>query len=294
MLMVLGLFVVLNIILFVSDYFIGDGINDVVFYILINSLIGVGVSKYILLGIGIVLGLIVVFGVLGWILCCCCYYLYYFGYSLLVFLLVLGLVDVSLVFCQIMELVKFQLCDGDLDFVVYYKELLKIIFDLKFNLVYIYGESFEWIYFDNEVFLDLMFELGVLKNEGLDFSYMQQLLGIDYMIVGMVVFQCGILLFVFFEGNVFVFVFSFFLQNICLGDILKNLGYQNYFVQGVNLCFVGKDVFLKLYGFDYLYGLEELKSVVVDLYYCNDWGFYDDIVFDEVWKKFEEFFCLGQ
>lgn len=57
--------------------------------------------------------------------------------------------------------------------------------------------------------------------------------------------------------------------------------------------FVGKDVFLKSYGFDYLYGLEELKSVVVDSYYRNDWGFYDDIVFDEAWKKFEEFFRLG-
>lgn len=116
----------------------------------------------------------------------------------------------------------------------------------------------------------------------------------DYIIVGMVVFQCGILLFVLFEGNVLVLVFSFFLQNICFGDILKNFGYQNYFVQGVNLCFVGKDVFLKLYGFDNLYGVEELKMVVVDLFYCNDWGFYDDMVFDEVWKKFEVFFCLGQ
>lgn len=95
---VLGLFVVLNIILFVSDYFIGDGINDAVFYILINSLIGVGVSKYILSGIGIVLGLIAVFGALGWILRRRRYYSYYFGYSLLAFLLALGSVDVSSVF----------------------------------------------------------------------------------------------------------------------------------------------------------------------------------------------------
>lgn len=63
------------------------------------------------------------------------------------------------------------MCDGDLDFVVYYKELVKIIFNLKFNLVYIYGESLEWIYFDNDVFFNFMLELGVLKNEGLDFSY---------------------------------------------------------------------------------------------------------------------------
>ena len=46
---------------------------------------------------------------------------------------------------------------------------------------------------------------------------------------------------------------SFFPQNICLGDILKNSGYENYFVQGANLRFAGKDVFLKSHGFDHLY-----------------------------------------
>ena len=64
----LGLFVVLNITLFASDYFTGDGINDAVLYTLTNSLTGAGVSKYILPGIGIVLGLTAVFGALGWIL----------------------------------------------------------------------------------------------------------------------------------------------------------------------------------------------------------------------------------
>lgn len=64
---VLGLFVVLNITLFASDYFTGDGINDAVLYTLTNSLTGAGVSKYILPGIGIVLGLTAVFGALGWI-----------------------------------------------------------------------------------------------------------------------------------------------------------------------------------------------------------------------------------
>ena len=63
---VLGLFVVLNITLFASDYFTGDGINDAVLYTLTNSLTGAGVSKYILPGIGIVLGLTAVFGALGW------------------------------------------------------------------------------------------------------------------------------------------------------------------------------------------------------------------------------------
>lgn len=101
----------------------------------------------------------------------------------------------------------------------------------------------------------------------------------------MVASQCGIPLFAPFEGNASASVSSFFPQNICLGDILKNSGYENYFVQGANLRFAGKDVFLKSHGFDYLYGAEELKTTVADPAYRNDWGFYDDTVLDETRKN---------
>ncbi|TGB66234.1 hypothetical protein C9E90_13820, partial [Salmonella enterica subsp. enterica serovar Enteritidis] len=92
-----------------------------------------------------------------------------------------------------------------------------------------YGESLERTYFDNDAFPNLTPELGALKNEGLDFSHTMQLPGTDYTIAGMVASQCGIPLFAPFEGNASASVSSFFPQNICLGDILKNSGYQNYF-----------------------------------------------------------------
>ncbi|MDU3895133.1 MAG: phosphoglycerol transferase I, partial [Enterobacter sp.] len=53
-LVVLGIFIVLNITLYASDYFTGDGINDAVLYTLTNSLTGAGVGKYILPGLGLV------------------------------------------------------------------------------------------------------------------------------------------------------------------------------------------------------------------------------------------------
>ncbi|MCU8669993.1 phosphoglycerol transferase I, partial [Klebsiella pneumoniae] len=96
-----------------------------------------------------------------------------------------------------------------------------------------------------------------IKAEAIDFSNTMQLPGTDYTIAGMVASQCGIPLFAPFEGNASASVSSFFPQNICLGDILKNSGYENYFVQGANLRFAGKDVFLKSHGFDHLYGAEE-------------------------------------
>lgn len=291
---VLGFFVVLNLMQYASDYFTGDGITDAVLYTMTNSLTGAGVSKYILPAAGLVLALVLIFSGLGWLLRRRRHHPHHFGYSLLALCLALGSVDASPAFRQLTELVKSQSRDGDPDFASYYKEPSKTIRNPKLNLVYIYGESLERTYFNNDAFPDLAPELNKLKSESLDFSHTIQLPGTDYTIAGMVASQCGIPLFAPFEGNASASVSSFFPHNVCLGDILKNAGYQNYFVQGANLRFAGKDVFLKSHGFDYLYGSEELKTTVADPNYRNDWGFYDDTVLDEVWKKYEALSKSGQ
>lgn len=285
-LIVLGLFVVLNITLYASNYFTGEGINDAVLYTLTNSLTGAGVGKYILPGIGLVVGLCAIFGLLGWLLRRR-QHPHHFGYSLLALLLAVGSVNANPAFRQISELMKSQSRDGDPDFATYYKEPAKTLSSPKMNLVYIYGESLERTYFDHQVFPNLTPELGAIKDKGMDFSHTMQLPGTDYTIAGMVASQCGIPLFAPFEGNASSSLSSFFPQTLCLGDILKNSGYENYFVQGANLRFAGKDVFLKSHGFDHLYGSEELKDIVADPHYKNDWGYYDDTVLDEAWKKFE-------
>ena len=291
---VLGLFVVLNITLYASDYFTGDGINDAVLYTLTNSLTGAGIGKYILPGVGVAVALVAVFGALGWVLRRRRHHPHHVGYSLAALLLALASVDASPAFHQISELVKSQSREGDPDFAAYYKEPSKRIDNPQLNLVYIYGESLERTYFDNDAFPNLTPELGRIKDQGIDFSNTMQLPGTDYTIAGMVASQCGIPLFAPFEGNASASVSSFFPQNICLGDILKNSGYENYFVQGANLRFAGKDVFLKSHGFDHLFGAEELKTTVADPAYRNDWGFYDDTVLEETWKKFEELSQSGK
>jgi phosphoglycerol transferase len=163
---VLGLFVVLNITLYASNYFTGDGINDAVLYTLTNSLTGAGVGKYILPGVGLVVALVAVFGALGWVLRRRRHHPHHFGYSLVALVLALASVDASPAFRQISELVKSQSRDGDPDFVAYYKEPSKSIANPKLNLVYIYGESLERTYFDNDAFPNLTPELGKLKSEG--------------------------------------------------------------------------------------------------------------------------------
>lgn len=164
-LVVLGIFIVLNITLYASDYFTGDGINDAVLYTLTNSLTGAGVGKYILPGLGLVLALVTIFGALAWVLRRRRHLPHHHGYSLLALFLALASVDASPAFHQITELVKSQSRDGDPDFVAYYKEPSKTIANPKLNLVYIYGESLERTYFDNDAFPNLTPDLGALKKK---------------------------------------------------------------------------------------------------------------------------------
>lgn len=291
---VLGFFIILNITLVASNYFTGEGINDAVLYTLTNSLTGAGMGKYILPGAGIAAALVAIFGVLGWLLRRRRHHPHHAGYSLLALMLGLASVDASPAFTQLTELVKSQSRPGDPDFGVWYKVPAKQIAHPKYNLVYIYAESLERTYFNEEAFPGLTPELGALKDAALDFSHTTQLPGTDYTIAGMVASQCGIPLFAPFEGNASSSVSSFFPQNLCLGDILKNSGYQNYFIQGANLRFAGKDVFLKSHGFDHLYGSQELKGQLDDPHYMNDWGLYDDTVLDQVWQTYQELSRAGQ
>lgn len=289
LLLVLGLFIILNATLYASNYFTGEGINDAVLYTLTNSLTGAGVSKYVLPGIGLILALFLVFCLLSWLLRRRGDRPHHFGYSLLALLLALASIKTTPAFQQVADLFVSQTRSGESDFAQWYHEPQEQIANPKFNLVYIYGESLERTYFNEQAFPQLAPELSRLRQQqALDFAQTEQLPGTEYTIAGMVASQCGIPLFAPFEGNASASLSSFFPQNICLGDILKNSGYQTWFIQGADLRFAGKDTFLKSHGIDHLYGLQELKDRVADPAYRNNWGFYDDTVMDEVWQKFEQ------
>ncbi|QKJ85653.1 Phosphoglycerol transferase I [Paramixta manurensis] len=288
-LVVLGLFIILNATLYASNYFTGDGINDSVLYTLTSSLTGAGIGKYILPGIGLIVALVVIFALLSWVLRLRKQRPHHFGYSLLALILALLSIKTTPAFQQVSDLVISQTSSGETDFDAHYKVPHPTIAHPKMNLVYIYGESLERTYFNEKAFPGLAPELSEIKNEkAIDFSHTEQLPGTDYTIAGMVASQCGIPLFAPFEGNASASVSSFFPQNICLGDILKNSGYDNYFMQGADLRFAGKDIFLRSHGFEHLYGSQELKGLVDDPEYRNNWGYYDDTVMDEVWQKYVE------
>mgnify|MGYP001942070405 CR=1 FL=1 len=289
-LFLLGLFIVLNATLFASNYFTGEGINDAVLYTLTNSLQGAGISKYVLPALGLLLALFLVFCLLSWLLRFRQSDHHHLGYSLLAVLLALGSIKTTPAFQQVFDLVRSQTRQGASDFAEYYQTPLKAIHGEKRNLVYIYAESLERTYFDEQSFPGLTAELSAIKENALDFSQTEQLPGTEYTIAGMVASQCGIPLFAPFNGNASASLSSFYPENICLGDILQSVGYDNYFIQGADLRFAGKDLFLTSHGFprQNMTGMQELEQRVADPKYRNNWGYYDDTVLDEVWQTFNQ------
>ncbi|MGK3113841.1 phosphatidylglycerol--membrane-oligosaccharide glycerophosphotransferase [Candidatus Pantoea formicae] len=288
-LLLLSLFIILNATLFASNYFTGEGINDAVLYTLTNSLTGAGISKYVVPAIGLIIGLFLLFYLLSWLLRRR-KRPHHLGWSLLAMACAAGSVQTTPAFRQVKDLIASHAQLADSDFDNYYKTPNKVIANPKLNLVYIYGESLERTYFDQQAFPGLAPELSREKDQSIDFSETEQLPGTDYTIAGMVASQCGIPLFAPFDGNASASLSSFYPQNICLGDILKNSGYENWFIQGADLRFAGKDTFLLSHGFSptHMYGSQELQSRVADPSYRNNWGYYDDTVMDEVFEKYEE------
>lgn len=284
----LGIYILLNLIRVASNYFTGAGINDSVLYTLTSSLTGAGLGKYIMPFAGFLVTSMLVFALMSWLLLSKKSSGGRTSYGLMALFMAIAAVTITPASAEIAGLIKSQLASGETDFARYYKTPNKKIVGKKPNLIYIYAESLERTYFDQNVFSGLTTELNGQKENSIDFSNTIQLPGTGYTIAGMVASQCGIPLFAPFDGNASSSVSTFYPQNTCLGDILHDAGYATYFYQGADLAFAGKGLFLKSHGFDHLYGLNELKDVVKDPDYRNEWGWYDDTLLDVVYDKFIE------
>ncbi|MXP48581.1 hypothetical protein FD733_01050 [Pantoea sp. Eser] len=168
----------------------------------------------------------------------------------------------------------------------YYYQTNKKSSGHKKNIIYIYGESLERTFFNKNMFPGLTDELSAIKDKSYDFNNTIQLLGTDYTIAGIVASQCGLPLFAPFSGNSSDSLSSFFPGTIFLGNILKSSGYDLSFIQGADLDFGGKRLFFSNHGFEHLSGREELAHSITDKSYINNWGWYDDTIFDIAYEKY--------
>lgn len=279
----------LNVFWLCCDYFTGQGFNWAVVYTLTNSLSGAGISDFILPGIGIFITISIVLGIcIKLTLPAPTPFLRQKFYSYIAVFISFTAIGFSPVWLQYNKTMLPEKSESGKDFYNYYIKPESVIKDPQYNLVYVYAESLERTYFNETNFPGLMTELNTIKKNALDFNNTTQYTGMDFTIAGIVASQCGLPLFTpsgF--GNVPDVTSDFFASQLCLGDILKNSGYENYFYQGAELRFANKDKFFHAHNIDHIFGLSESKYKD-DLTYQNDWGLYDNIVLDQAWKKFSE------
>lgn len=161
----------------------------------------------------------------------------------------------------------------------------------KKNLILIYAESLEQLYFETDVFgADLLPELSVLSEKAQRFTNMQQRYGTNWTLAGMVASQCGFPLSgMLVAGNdTMASIEDPFPNERCLADILGENGYRSVFYGGADLAFSGKGNFLKRHGYDAAYGLKELLPAVEDKAYIHNWGLYDDTLLDLALAEIEQ------
>lgn len=149
----------------------------------------------------------------------------------------------------------------------------------KKNLVFIYLESLEATYLDEDLFPGLMPNLKRLQQSATNYSNIQQVTHTSWTIAGMTASQCGIPLFSPSHGNSLSGLDMFLPEANCLGDILKSNGYYLSYMGGADLNFAGKGSFYKSHGFDNIQGKRELSSNSSDPDYLSSWGIYDDTLF---------------
>ncbi len=291
--LVIFLYLVLFILYFSANYFTDEGINDAVLFTVLYGLGGAGFGEYIIL---------IAISIFLFIFTFAISYLYFRilknsvhttskrfkgvvhnTFLLLAFLTHPFILDVFTIY-QNREIKQ------SIDFEQYYSKTKSLIQKTNgLNLIYIYAESLENTYFDEEVFPGLMKELQSLKKKSYDFTDINQVIGTEWTIAGMVSSQCSIPLFMESSGGSSMSGVDTFLSGVeCLGDILKKSGYHMVFMQGSSVDFSGIRQFYSSHNFTEIYGREELKGKLKDSSYLNGWGLYDDSLFPMVYDKFKE------
>ena len=153
------------------------------------------------------------------------------------------------------------------------------------NLVWIYMESLERIYWDPKVFPGLTPNLDRLRKQGLDFSGFETFSGANYTMAGLFSSQCGVPLFTSafagldtVAGNT-TDVATFHPRIACFGDVMHKAGYTQIYMGGAPIQFSNKGLFFRLHGYDDALGLQQLEAEAGGKLPESGWGLYDSVLF---------------
>lgn len=283
--------IVLNLFWLGCDYFTGRGVSWAVVYTLTSTLTGTAIKEILpqslILFMLLLIALYGVFYITLKVKTKTSKNLIYNGVSFL--FLTLAVIFSPLVH-QLSQLIRNENKQNQVyakDFFQYYISPKDVIDNPKYNLVYIYGESLEHVFFENELFPRLTKDIDALAVKRIDFNNTQQYSGMDFTIGGIVASQCGLPLLVPITFGSAAVNGGFFSDSICLGDILKRSGYDNYFYQGADIRFSDKIDFFKKHGFDHITGLME-SGLQNNFAVQGSWGLHDDVTLSLAWEKFKK------
>jgi len=158
------------------------------------------------------------------------------------------------------------------------------------NLIFLYLESLEQLYFDEQLYPGLLPHLSKLRQQAHSYTNLSQVRGTGFTMGGIVASQCGVpLLFRHGMGSVNTALAS--IQNPlpdynCLGDILEAYGYNRTMYKGASLSFSGAGNFFNAHGFNNAKGNEYWQKTLGDVA-TTGWGIYDDTLFQQALIEIE-------
>ncbi|WP_226647209.1 sulfatase-like hydrolase/transferase [Microbulbifer variabilis] len=151
----------------------------------------------------------------------------------------------------------------------------------KKNVIWIYAESLERTYFNNEVFDRLLLNLSEKAEFARKYRSIRQPWGTGWTIGGIVGSQCGVPLVTLGakNANSLTGLPEFMPGSVCLGDLLSSIGFTLEFIGGASKEFAGKGNFLKTHGFASVKDKTTLHEIYDDgSVERNEWGYYDDFI----------------
>jgi phosphoglycerol transferase len=156
------------------------------------------------------------------------------------------------------------------------------------SFVFIFAESLERTFFDEQRFPGLITHLSALEGQGVSFTNIHTVEATGFTMGGMVASLCGVPLFTPAHANSMSGMDAFLPGAVGLTDLLHDQGYFLSFIGGASLDFAGKRKFLSTHHFDESAGFQELHGRTQDRKYINNWGLYDDTMFDFAAERVSE------
>lgn len=150
------------------------------------------------------------------------------------------------------------------------------------SAVYIYAESMEAAFLDNERFPGLTPHLQSLREEAVSLDGLAQAPFTGWTIAGIIASQCG-----FPALGTQHHTKGVQSKNVdCMSDQLARLGYEQTYINGADIKFAGKDLFFQEHSFDVVLGRDEILERKGKLP-LSKWGVYDEDMFEVVMEELD-------